>query len=44
MMNRKQGGQMQVYPEKEDEKKEHGFIHHSCQLIIAVKGLCYKMG
>ena len=34
---------MQFSPEKRLEK-ENGFIRHSCQLIIAVEGLCYKIG
>ena len=39
VMNKKQGDQMLFPLEKEDEKKENGFI----QPIIPVYGLCYKM-
>ena len=39
LMNQKQGDHMQFSLEKEDWKKENGFI----QPIIPVYGLCYKM-
>ena len=34
--------QMQFSPEKRLEKRK--WINHSCQLIISVHRLCYKMG
>ena len=42
-MNKKQGDQMQFFPEKRLQKRK--WIHHTpCQSVIPVYGLCYKMG
>ena len=40
LLNKKQGDQIQFFPEKRLEKRK--WIHHSCQINIPVDGLCYK--
>ena len=42
LLNKKQGDQIQFFPEKKLEKRK--WIHHYCQINIPLDGLCYKKG